>query len=219
MLISHKYKFIYIKCYKVGGTSTESFLERYCLHDNLEKSHTFNHETEEKVSEYGIIGTRSSNAKTKWFNHKTPKDIKNDIGDLIWNSYMKISNVRNPYDIAVSFYYFHNITSDNFKSSMKGFETYLDNNLSYLIQNKKFWKIDDKFSHDFYIKQENLKEGLLNLIKQLNLPQYTTEIPQYKVIPNRPHYSTLYNDNTKKLIEKNFGDVLEHFQYKFEKKI
>lgn len=38
MLISHKYKFIFLKAFKVSGTSTESFLERYCLSDEDKKN-------------------------------------------------------------------------------------------------------------------------------------------------------------------------------------
>lgn len=34
VLISHKYKFIYIKNYKVGGTSCEVFFQQFCVNNN-----------------------------------------------------------------------------------------------------------------------------------------------------------------------------------------
>lgn len=218
MLISHKYKFIFLKARKVSGTSTEAYLERYCLSDEEEKIHENAHATEEIVSDYGIIGSRLSKPSKKWYNHKLPLDIKKDIGDDIWFSYKKICNIRNPFDIAVSMYFFKNTKNANFKPSINNFEFFLNDNIINLIDNKKFWRIENKFSHDFYIRQESLKEDLLNLVNELNLPLYTTEMPTYKIIPNRPHYSTLYNNNTIKIITDNFGDVLEHFKYKFEKK-
>lgn len=217
MLVSHKYKFIFLKAKKVSGTSTEAFLERYCLSDEMEKTHKHNHKVEEHESEYGIIGSRLTKPYKKWYNHKLPLEIKMDIGDDIWYSYKKICNIRNPFDIAVSYYYFKNKKSDDFKPSESNFTVFLLDNFQYLLDNKKFWKYDDKFSHDFYIRQENLKTDLINLTNELNLPLYTTELPEYKITQNRPHYSVFYNNKTIKMITDNFGDVMEHFKYKFEK--
>lgn len=168
------------------------------------------------MSDFGIIGSRLTEPKT-WFNHKSSSDILKDIGEEIWNSYKKICNVRNPYDIAVSYYFYENRNNQLFLPTTDNFEIFLENQLNYLLYNRNFWVIDGKFSNDYYIRQENLKEDLENLINGLNLPHYDFNIPNYKVSKNRPHYSELYNENTKKIIQDNFGDVLDHFKYSFIK--
>jgi hypothetical protein len=56
VLVSHIYKFIYVKNGKVGGTSTEGFFEKYCSNPNTDYKLT--QVVDEKVSEYGIIGAR-----------------------------------------------------------------------------------------------------------------------------------------------------------------
>jgi len=215
MLISHKYKFIFIKARKVSGTSTEAFLERYCLSDDEEKTHVHSNERQELVSDFGVIGSRGVKPRPIWFGHKKPDDIKNEIGAEIWDSYSKICNIRNPYDIAVSHYYFVNRKNPNFTPSIYNFESHLNEKLPNLLDNKKFWMSDGVFFHDFYLRQENLKSDLDNLINQLNLPSYESELPTYKMVANRPHYSSFYNKKTKRIIKNNFGDVIERFEYSF----
>jgi len=215
MLISHKYKFIFIKAKKVSGTSTEAYLERYCLSNEDEKTHTHTHKIKEIVSDYGIIGSRLTIPFGKWYNHKKPDEIKNHVGFEIWNSYKKICNIRNPYDIAASYFFFENKNNQNFNPSVKNFELYLDLNIYELLDNKKFWMSNGLFFNDFYIRQENLKNDLYDMIHKLNIPLYESDLPTYKITPNRPHYSLLYNEKTKKIISQNFGDILEKFKYVF----
>jgi len=215
MLISHKYKFIFIKARKVSGTSTEAYLERYCMSDIDEERHIPSHGISEYVSDWGIIGSRLTKPFGKWFNHKKPLEIKNEIGDEIWNSYKKICNIRNPYDVAVSLFFFKNQKNLNFDPNTKSFEKFLNQNLNNLLDNKGYWKVNGNFTHDFYLRKENLKEDIFKLIETLSLKKYESEIPLFKKI-DRPHYSKFYNSITKKIIYNNFEDVLEHFKYKFE---
>lgn len=35
MIVSHKHKFIYLKLYKVAGTSVEYFLEQFCGNEDI----------------------------------------------------------------------------------------------------------------------------------------------------------------------------------------
>jgi len=212
MLISHKYKFIYVRPQKVAGTSTEAFLERYCLPDELESSHQHQHARTEEVSEDGILGSRK-NKKNIWFAHKLPEDIKKEIGDDIWNSYVKICNIRNPFDLAVSFY----TRKEYLPPNKSEFEKFLSDEkiLKKLLRNKKVWSENGSFSYDYYIRQENLVDDLNNLIISLKLPNYNSEVPTYKQNHTREHYSQYYNIKTKKIIEDNFKEELEFFNYSF----
>jgi len=218
MLISHRYKFIFFKAKKVSGTSTEAYLERYCLSEEEEKTHSHNHNIKELVTENGIIGSRITHNKVMlWYNHKKPMEIKKDIGENIFNSYKKITNIRNPYDVVVSYYFYksYGVGQLNSRPTVSGFENFLKTNLDFFIDNKDYWIMNGEFFNDFYIRQENLEEDLFNLLGNLNLPNYDQEIPTYKVIKNRPHYSEFFNDSTKKIIDDNFSDIIEKFNYKF----
>ena len=67
MIISHKLKLIYIKLYKVAGSSFEIALSKYC-------------------GEHDIVPMGS--------NHSSALKIKSLVSPDIWNDYLKVCSVR-----------------------------------------------------------------------------------------------------------------------------
>ena len=104
MLVSHQYKFIFIKTAKTAGTSIESYFERFCMPgDEWE----FAHARSEYESEYGIIGFRGKKRPRgcRFWNHMSAGEIKSRLGDKVWDEYFKFTAVRNPYDKLVSAFF------------------------------------------------------------------------------------------------------------------
>lgn len=58
------------------------------------------------MSDYGIIGFRSNGKSGKFYNHMTANEIKDSVGEHIFNNYLKFCVVRNPYDKIVSLYHY-----------------------------------------------------------------------------------------------------------------
>lgn len=214
MLVSHRYKFIFAKAKKVASTTTEAYLERYCVSPEEEISYIHEHVSNERITKYGIIGSRMNGDKgsRKWYNHKVTKDIKNDLGEDIWKSYSKIVNIRNPYDLAVSLYH----DTGNKSKNTKDFERFLKmkNVQNILLSNRKIWTLDDKYVFDYYIRQEFLEEDLNTMIKEIGLPLYNDSLPNYKVI-KRDHYSIYYNQESKNIISDIYAKELDLFNYNF----
>jgi hypothetical protein len=99
MIISHKYKFIFIKSRKTGGTSVEVSLAMQCGKDDIITGIT---DYSKKSDENFYV---HSSRNYEGFNrHIKPDKIRVKIGDKIWNSYFKFTIVRNPWDFAVSMY-------------------------------------------------------------------------------------------------------------------
>lgn len=99
MIISHKYKFIFIKPKKVAGTSIEVALGKYCGEkDILTPVSDFTSDNDDT-----FYAHRARNFGT-FYNHITPDLIKNKVDPEIWNSYYKFTVVRNPWDYLVSYY-------------------------------------------------------------------------------------------------------------------
>lgn len=215
MLVSHRYQFIFLKAKKVSGTSTEAFLERYCLSPEEEQTHIHTHSRDQYVSEHGIIGSRLKNPNDNWHGHKLPLEIRKEIGEEKWNGYKKICNIRNPFDIPVSLYFQKQRAGEVFYPSKTDFNIFLKNNMSTFLDNYIFWKPDGSFSCDHYIRQENLNEDMQKLITDLGLPDYNQELPEYKITKDRKHYSEYYNNESRKVIETNFQDILNKFNYQF----
>lgn len=150
VLVSHLYKFIYIKNRKVAGSSVESFFGQFC--QDPEDPYEFNDQCNEKVSEYGIIGKRLNGHGQAWISHKHASDIKRDLGPEIFNEYTKFSVIRNPYDKAVSLHcYFR--PHQPFKPTN--------------CYNLDIHSIDGEDVCDFHIRYENLYEDILSLCQKL----------------------------------------------------
>ena len=111
VLVSHKYKFIYIKNRKVAGSSVESFFGKYCI--NPKKEYHYDDTISEHIDKFGIIGSRGCGSADMWARHKDAKSIRNDLGNEKFNEYLKFCVIRNPYDKMVSKFHFKQRDSEN----------------------------------------------------------------------------------------------------------
>ena len=62
MLISHKYKFIYLKTIKTASTSVEAYFERFCMPEN---DYELSHDREVYESNFGVWDTGAPNPVLK----------------------------------------------------------------------------------------------------------------------------------------------------------
>jgi hypothetical protein len=125
MIISHKYKYIFVKTSKTAGTSLEIALSKYCGEEDIITPIA---RTDEVVrQELGYRGPQNywapftdyrladwrnyflrKRRKKRYFNHIQSAEIKTQIGDDIWNTYYKFCFERNPWERFISFYYWKN---------------------------------------------------------------------------------------------------------------
>ena len=173
-------------------------------------------------TEEGIIGTRMNQMlaeMSEFYNHMPPYKIKNSIGEEKFNSYTKIINVRNPFDMMVSHYYFKP-TFDLYSSVEMSFEDYLLTTNVVEDLSKKYWDlmyIDNQFIVDEIVRFENLDSDINKLLTKLNLPESTRELSEYKKNKRRTDkdWKKIYTEETKSLVEKHFKFYMDLFDYKF----
>ena len=108
MIISPSRNFIFINLEKCGGTSIESALEPH-LHwsDMILGSTDFGEKMQQLY--YERYSREDVNKYMLW-KHSTAKDVHAFLGHDEWNTFNKISIVRNPEDIIVSLYKFSKMT-------------------------------------------------------------------------------------------------------------
>ena len=102
MLISHRKKFIFTKTVKTAGTSVEVLFEPYCMADGEWQP---THSRDMYVSETGIIGMRAARPEALWYNHMPAQAIRWKLDPEIWDSYLKFTTIRNPFDKMISGYF------------------------------------------------------------------------------------------------------------------
>ena len=107
MLISHQYKFIFIKTVKTAGTSVEAFLEPFCC----PPGHIVQHWTPTIISDYGVVGQRwpqSDRNDFGYYNHMPASKIRERCPQF--DEYTRLTIVRDPYDRAISYFHFSHPT-------------------------------------------------------------------------------------------------------------
>lgn len=104
MILSHKYKFIFIHIGKTGGTSIEYSLSE-ALNLSLDDTQ-YNKEIINNVNKVGgpipLWATQKDHTGRINCKHINARQLKQIIGNRIWNEYFKFSFVRNPYDSLLS---------------------------------------------------------------------------------------------------------------------
>ena len=127
MIISHRHRFIFIKNRKVGSTSVELALQPICgpedvlTPDNLHSGEKdvlaaqarnwqgrFLPVRELMHCRYPIEAARvlrDAATRPKFYNHMRASSVKARVPAAVWDGYYKFCFDRNPWDKAVSFYY------------------------------------------------------------------------------------------------------------------
>lgn len=238
MIISHKYKFIFIKPTKVAGTSFElgvyPFLGKNDVATEITKY--------SPCSDSHVYSHISQNAKD-FYNHMSPSEIRLKIGDDIWNSYLKITIVRNPFDQVISRFYWdqsrkkgelqvsirsmiqtRRISFREIKTLSKKYIEYLNydfNNLVELydesyINSRFYFDLEGNPICDYYIRYENLDYDYHKFCKIVGMPYIELPKTKSQTRKNRKHYSFYYNQNSKVKIELLTKNEIDFFGYKFE---
>ena len=221
MLVSHKYKFIFLKSMKTASSSVFSFFTPYCLSPEALKF--FDYEKNYKSikgftgpTEYGIVGREKKYLKHPL--HVYAKHARNYVNSLsanMWNKYFKFTTIRNPWDLCVSRYFFYiNFYGQKIKFNKFIRKMHKLGNTSY-----PFYRINGKYVCDFYIRYEQLKDDIAKVCDILGITDYNFNNLISKNSSHRPknlHYSEMYNEETKKLVANLYAADIKKFNYKFE---
>jgi len=234
LIVSHKYRYIFIKPYKVAGTSIEVALAEHCGESDIVTpvtKYSEKFDAEEYVHEpRNYEGFR---------NHMLPKDIKAKVGDTIWKDYYKFTVVRNPWDQLISRYYWErefswfkirrnivNILSHPFRLklylnllgklkmriNLSSFKLFIINlKQSWLNTNFYFDENGEKVC-DYYIRYEHLEEDFRSVCKLLGFSDI--HLPKLKSKTRKHKHSVNYTDKQYKKVFNMCRLEIERFNYK-----
>jgi len=205
MIVSNTHKFILLKPRKVAGTSILYTFSQVCDSKNDIIGKIYNLEGLESPSEN----------TTPLSNHAYPFEIINTIsGHQKWDEYKKIVPIRNPWDIAVSAFFWCKKTGefigDNFSSFIRSSiaKDFLENNLNY-------YYFAGRLVPDYVIRYENLENDIKTTLSDLNI-NIDVEIPKLKMgIRPEGEYRKYYNDNDIEYITNIWKQYIEDFGYEF----
>ena len=221
MLISHKHKFVFASVPKTASTSITNVLEDY--------SDISFHNDKEKLIIHYPVGWQS---RIKVFKHARLEHV-NEFINL--DNYFSFCFVRNPFEIALSNYFFFQKTIEFWDKNPKEKDLYIDIYNGYTAtlknaptfkdwikkKNKAGWL--DKYSWeteqffwaqdvDFIGKFENLQQDFNIACSKIGIP--LQQLP-YKNQTDHKHYTEYYDDEAREIVSKKYKTDMLCFGYKF----
>lgn len=220
MLVSFDFNLIFLKRVKVAGTSIEMFLQNACgLGDaRREKTHTL-------ISEKGIVGRRLIRQNRcmivddlLWYNHMPALNLRNQLGIDIWQQFLKITSVRNPFDQMVSLFHWSRRKtasgSEDFGHLRQEFSSFILGHP--LAEDDPHMTINGVEIIDRYIKFESLDDDLRAICTDLGIPFDASALPHTKSMAKSRKstpVSAYYTKPTIAHVLKQYPLVFERFSY------
>lgn len=222
-LVSHSHAFIYLKTEKTGGTSVEMALQTLCTPPGTEVAHY----GPAVVSEVGILGARGDRYTradtTGWKSHMPAKAVARKLGRRAWSRYLKVASLRNPYDKAVSWYWFmarkHGLEQTDPVTDFRAFIREKDAQGYFRSHRDIDWRVTHIGKRpiiDHYIRLEHLQDDFTALFERLGIAGVTLDVPKVKAETRKKDpldVADYFDAPTADIIGRNWGWIFEAGDY------
>jgi len=154
MIISHKYRFIFVKTLKTAGTSIEVFLSQQCGPLDV------------VTPILPHVAPHLPRNHDGYYNHMPAVEIRDRVGPDIWRSYFKFCVERNPWDKTLSYYHMVNVRQGGALS----LDRFLAGSNFPLNHPKYTDGQDGRIIVDRVILYERLTDDLAGVFRHLGIP-------------------------------------------------
>jgi hypothetical protein len=228
VIVSHEHRFIFIKSQKTAGTSLELALSRVCGEDDVITPLHSAHEAERAA--IGGLSPRNTDVSllhhrpTDWllalrgkgrrafWEHVDAEEVRAWVGRSIWRDYYKFSIERNPWDRAISLYYWR-LRDQPSRPSMAEF---FNSATQRAISNLQFYAIKGDIVLDHVLRYEKLTDELETLAGTLGLDS-SLQLPRAKsdTRKDRRPYSEVLGAEERDIIARRCAREIELLGYEF----
>jgi len=234
MILSHRHKFIFIKTSKTAGTSIELALEPVCgpedvcagLHKHVEQASGRENEYGYRARNYrGLFAPKWNpdqplrqlrrdlydlQRRRKFYNHMSAFDVRTRAGRDVFKRYFKFCFERNPWDKAVSQYFWEK----GRPGVPENFETYVQS--PRLRSRFDLYTIGGKLAVDFVGRYERLEADYREALTRAGMkdpPPLPRAKSSYR--PQYGDYRELYTAVSRQNVADKFRREIEVFGYTF----
>jgi hypothetical protein len=232
-VVSHHYKFIFIKTAKTAGTSIQMALEKVCGPEDIcapitkkkrpregeESYRARNHEGRfipkfirgEGQGLRILPEIKELWRRKKFRSHMLATDVRWRLGNKLWDDYYKFTIERNPWDKVVSDYFWAQRHPEN--------QIPIDQWIKegrWSGSHFHFYTIGGQVAMNRIIRYEHLEEDLGLVFKEVgvsapvDLPKAKTGFRSQKL-----HYRDVHSDYTRQRVAEEFHREIAYFGYTF----
>ena len=217
MLISLKYKFLFVHIAKTGGTSIRVALRYYKWKDPY-RIPMFLCSRLSSLTGHKLACKIPRHAKIIAAYEMLPREIFNEL--------FKFAFVRNPWDLQVSSYHHIMRERPHLLEGINSFEEFLkwkldpDRPYHYIIDTSIELQLDylvdlnGNLIVDFVGRYENLEEDFRKACDRIGIRP--RRLPHRRQAKDRKAYRAYYNDLTAELVAEHFKKDIEVFGYTFD---
>jgi hypothetical protein len=228
MIVSHSHQFVFVKTRKTAGTSAEIALSAFVQEDDIVTP----------ISEVDEALRRSNPARgtqnlrlpsaMRWtahewahllakgqypqfFNHMPAARIRRAIGRDKWNAYLTFAVDRNPWDLAVSAWWWER----NGLGKSFSFSEFVQSRALDKYSNWALYTDKDQVIVDSVVAYDRLDEGLDRICGTLGIP--ALDLPKAKAdfrTDQRP-FQEWYDGTTQTQVADVFCKEIDHFGWTF----
>lgn len=217
MIVSHKYRFIFLRTEKTGSTSLSAALGSVLDEHDLQATMRRPPWAKYSPIHHGALKRHFP----QWFGlhtHATAAQVRDVLGRKTFDSYYKFAVERNPWDRQVSLYahrqWKKGRPADQFDRDMRSL---LYRNTEYVrLDNWSVYAIGRDIVADRIIAYERLAEGIEELFTTLGIPALPDLPTLRRYTKDRPHYSTYYGDATRDLVARWYAREIAALGYEFD---
>jgi len=231
VIISHQLQLIFVKTRKTAGTSIEIALSRYAGPDDVITA--ISDEDEALRRQVGGRGPQNDHVplaligrpelstlvrrrkRPTFQNHASASRIRAGVGAATWDRYTTFTVERNPWDRAVSLYYFVRATRPH---AAPTFSAFLASTPATELSNFHLYAIDGQVAVDRVVRYEALQDGLAQVWNEVGITEELV-LPHAKgaIRPTTTRdYRTQMTDQDAEYIARVCRPEIDAFGYTFD---
>ena len=152
--------------------------------------------------------------EVSYYNHMTALELRSRLPEDTWNGYFKFCVERNPWDRAVSAYFWENRNAKRLPDFMAFLQRLQREDL---LSNYSTYAIDGRIVVDRVLRYEDLQPGLEQVGRDLGLPG-PLNVPRTKqeFRKDRRPYTEFYSAEARDFVAAACAAEIQAFGYRFE---
>ncbi|MEL6197473.1 MAG: sulfotransferase family 2 domain-containing protein [Pseudomonadota bacterium] len=216
MLVSHRYRFIYLRTEKTASTSLFEALQRLLEPGDYDSALKRPAWAKYSPIHHGAL-RRQLPDLFGMHPHGTAAQARRIIGAKTFDSYFKFAVERNPWDRQVSLYHHRCWKTGRTPDFDRDMQSAWYRATEYCrLNNWSIYAIGDEVVVNRLLRFETLARDLGALWADLGIAPPVLERRRSEYRAERPHYASFYSDATRDLVGRWYAREIDALGYRFE---